>query len=131
MRYRYMSDEELRPNARTRQVKVGDVCVGGGAPVSVQSMCMTPTSDAAATLAQIEDLAQAGCEIIRVAVPNEAALDGFEAICAASPLPVVADIHFDWRLAVESIKRGALMRAVVKGFILINMKFYSERNKGI
>ena len=112
-----MSNQSLRPNERTRQVKVGDVCVGGGAPVSVQSMCTTPTSDAAATLAQIEDLAQAGCEIIRVAVPNDAALDGFEAICAASPLPVVADIHFDWKLAVESVRRGAAALRINPGNI--------------
>ena len=91
----------------TRQVMVGGVAVGGGAPVSVQSMCTTPTSDAAATLAQISRLADAGCEICRVAVPDEGALSGLTRICAESVLPIVADIHFDYRLAIASIERGA------------------------
>lgn len=102
---------------QTRQVMVGDVAVGGGAPVSVQSMCTTKTSDAQATLAQIERLAQAGCEIIRVAVPDAKALDGFEQICAESPLPVVADIHFDHELAIASAQRGAAALRVNPGNI--------------
>jgi len=102
---------------RTRQVMVGTVAVGGGAPVSVQSMCTTRTSDAAATLEQIARLAQAGCEIIRVAVPNADALDGFEAICKASPLPVVADIHFDHMLAIGAARRGAAALRVNPGNI--------------
>lgn len=102
---------------RTRQVMVGNVAVGGGAPVSVQSMCTTSTSDAPATLAQIERLAQAGCEIVRVAVPDAKALDGFEAICAASPLPVVADIHFDHKLAIGAAQRGAAALRVNPGNI--------------
>ena len=95
------------PRTRTRQVMVGSVPIGGGAPVSVQSMCTTKTDDPASTLAQIGRLADAGCEIIRVAVPNAEALDGFEAICAESPLPVIADIHFDHRLAIGAAERGA------------------------
>lgn len=97
------------PPARTltHQVHVGNVAVGGDAPVSVQSMTNTPTTDPAATLAQIELLAAAGCEIIRVAVPTKAALDGFGRICAESPLPVVADIHFDHRLAIAAAAAGA------------------------
>lgn len=91
----------------TRQVMVGNVAVGGGAPVSVQSMCTTKTDDPQATLAQIGRLAAAGCEIIRVAVPAASTLDGFEAICKDSPLPVIADIHFDHRLAIEAAHRGA------------------------
>ena len=101
----------------TRQVMVGSVAVGGGAPVSVQSMCTTKTSDAKATLAQISRLADAGCEIIRVAVPNEGALDGFERICAESPLPVVADIHFDHKLAIGAARRGAAALRVNPGNI--------------
>ena len=100
-------NREPLPRELTRQVRVGGVAVGGGAPVSVQSMCTTPTSDADATLAQIARLAAAGCEIIRVAVPDAGALDGFQRICAESPLPVVADIHFDHRLAIEACRRGA------------------------
>ncbi len=107
----------LLPRELTRQVRVGDVAVGGGAPVSVQSMCTTPTSDADATLAQIARLAAAGCEIIRVAVPDAAALDGFQRICAESTLPVVADIHFDHRLAIEACRRGAAALRVNPGNI--------------
>ncbi len=95
------------PRDLTRRVMVGNVPVGGGAPVSVQSMCTTKTADPKATLAQITRLADAGCEMIRVAVPDAASLDGFERICAESPLPVVADIHFDYRLALGAAERGA------------------------
>ncbi len=91
----------------TKQIRVGRVAVGGGAPVSVQSMCSTRTSDAEATLAQIRRLAAEGCDIIRVAVPDGAAADAMERICAESPLPVVADIHFDYRLALRCAEAGA------------------------
>ena len=91
----------------TRQVFCGSVAIGGDAQVSVQSMTTTKTEDAKATLAQICELADAGCEIIRCAIPTARALDGFEEICAASPLPVVADIHFDHKLAIEAARRGA------------------------
>ena len=101
----------------TRRVFVGDVPVGGGAPVSVQSMCTTRTGDPKSTLAQISLLADAGCEIIRVAVPDTKSLDGFAEICAASPLPVVADIHFDHNLAIGSARRGAAALRVNPGNI--------------
>jgi len=91
----------------TKQIHAGGVAIGGGAPVSVQSMCTAPTSDADATLAQIRRLADAGCDIIRVAVPDEAAADAMTRICAESPLPVVADIHFDYRLALRCAEAGA------------------------
>ena len=113
-----MSEKNARaPRELTRPVRVGDVVVGGGAPVSVQSMCTTDTADAASTLAQIRSLAEAGCEIVRVAVPDAAALDGFGAVCEASPLPVVADIHFDHRLAIEACRRGAAALRVNPGNI--------------
>lgn len=108
---------ELPARKATRQVMVGKVAVGGGAPVSVQSMCTTSTSDAAATLDQIRRLADAGCEIIRVAVPNKQALAGFEAICAESELPVVADIHFDHELAIGVARRGAAALRINPGNI--------------
>lgn len=101
----------------THQVHVGDVLVGGGAPVSVQSMCTTKTSDPTSTLAQISQLMEAGCEIIRVAIPTKNDLDGFEEICAKSPLPVVADIHFDYRLALEAAARGAAALRINPGNI--------------
>ncbi|MGM9615399.1 MAG: flavodoxin-dependent (E)-4-hydroxy-3-methylbut-2-enyl-diphosphate synthase [Oscillospiraceae bacterium] len=90
----------------TRQIQVGGVAVGGGAPVSVQSMCNTRTDDAAATLAQMRALKAAGCDIIRVAVPDMDAAAALPAIMAEAPMPVVADIHFDHRLALAAAEAG-------------------------
>lgn len=101
----------------TRQVHVGNVAIGGGAPISVQSMTTTDTADAESTLAQIEELASLGCEIIRVAIPTSAKLDGFAKICRRSPLPVVADIHFDHKLAIEATRRGAAALRINPGNI--------------
>ena len=100
--------KELKPHDRTRRIMVGDVPVGGGAPVAVQSMLNVAADDVAANLAQIEALAEAGCEIVRMAIPRRDCLDAFEAVCAASPLPVVADIHFDARIAIEAAARDDL-----------------------
>ena len=86
---------------QTRQISVGSVKVGGGAPVAIQSMTNTDTRDPQATLAQIRALADAGCQIVRCAVPDMQAAHALGAICEGSPLPVVADIHFDYRLALE------------------------------
>lgn len=91
----------------TRPVMVGDVQVGAGAPVVVQSMTCTDTHDADATLAQVRALADAGCGVVRVTVPTTASLDPFSRVCAESPVPIVADIHFDYRLAVGAVKAGA------------------------
>ncbi len=102
---------------KTRPVRVGDVTIGGDAPIAVQSMTSTDTRDTEATLAQILRLAEAGCEIVRVAVPRADALDAFEAIAAESPLPVVADIHFDHRLAIQAAKRGATKLRINPGNI--------------
>lgn len=107
----------LAARDRTRQLHVGKVPVGGGAPVSVQSMCTTKTDDPSSTLSQIARLAEEGCEIIRIAVPNASVLDGFGEICRLSPLPVVADIHFDHRLAIEAARRGAAALRVNPGNI--------------
>ncbi len=90
----------------TRQIHVGSVAIGGGAPISVQSMTNTDTRDAAATLAQIGRLFEAGCEIVRCAVPDAEAAVALAAICAGSPLPVIADIHFDYQLALDSLTAG-------------------------
>jgi len=86
---------------------VGDVPVGGGAPVSVQTMTKTETTDIAATAAQIESVAAEGADIVRVAVPDEASAHALRGIIARSPLPVIADIHFHPNLAIESIHAGA------------------------
>ena len=91
---------------QTRQISVGGVKIGGGAPVSIQSMTNTDTRDAGATLAQIRALAEAGCQIVRCAVPDREAAHALGAICESSPIPVVADIHFDYKLALEAIAAG-------------------------
>ena len=91
---------------KSKQIQIGPVKIGGDAPVSIQSMTNTDTRDAAATLAQIRELVSAGCEIVRVTVPDEAAVAALPEILAGSPLPVIADIHFDYRLALGSIRAG-------------------------
>ena len=91
----------------TKRIQVGPVAVGGGAPVSIQSMLNTRTTDVEGSLAQIRALAAAGCEIARLAVPDMEAAEAFGDICAASPLPLVADIHFDYRLAIRAAENGA------------------------
>ncbi len=87
-------------------VVVGNVRIGAGAPVSVQSMTTADTRDAVATAAQVNELAAAGCEIVRLAVPDQEAADALPAILAATEVPLVADIHFDYRLALAAISAG-------------------------
>ena len=91
----------------TRQIKVGNVLIGGGAPVVIQSMLNTKTTDVADSLAQIRALKDAGCQIARLAVPNLESARTFAEICAESPLPLVADIHFDYKLAIAAAEGGA------------------------
>lgn len=89
-----------------KQIRIGGVQIGGNARVAIQSMTNTDTRDAAATLAQIRALAEAGCDIVRCAVPDMEAAKALESICASSPIPVVADIHFDYRIALAAIASG-------------------------
>jgi (E)-4-hydroxy-3-methylbut-2-enyl-diphosphate synthase len=96
----------LAPRRRSRPVRVGTVTIGGDAPVSVQSMTITKTDDWAATLDQIHKLAAAGCEIVRVSVPDPKAAAACTKIKAGSPVPLVADIHFDHRFALAAIEAG-------------------------
>ena len=91
----------------SKQILVGGVPVGGGAPVTIQSMCNTRTDDAAATVEQILRLEEAGCQIIRVAVPDLAAAKAVGAIKEGIHIPLVADIHFDYKLALEAVAAGA------------------------
>ncbi len=91
----------------TRQIVVGNVPIGGGAPVSIQSMLNTKTTDVDGSLKQLKALKTAGCEIARLAVPNQEAAKGFAEIAAHSPLPLVADIHFDYKLAIAAAEGGA------------------------
>ena len=112
-----MQTMEMKPNERTHQVRVGGVPLGGGAPVVVQSMLNAPADDVAANLAQIRALADAGCEVVRMAIPRRACLDAFSAVCAESPLPVVADVHFDAAIAIEAARRGAAKLRINPGNI--------------
>ena len=108
---------ENAARTKTRPVHVGKVTIGGGAPVVVQSMTSTDTVDATATLDQVRALADAGCDIVRVSVPSRAALKSFRTICAESPVPIVADIHFDHRLALGAIDAGAAKLRINPGNI--------------
>ena len=91
----------------TRTIHVGGIPIGGGAPVVIQSMLNTKTTDVEGSLEQIARLAEAGCQIARLAVPDMEAARGFARICRRSPLPLVADIHFDYRLAIAAAEGGA------------------------
>ena len=91
----------------TRKINVGGVIIGGGEPVVIQSMLNTKTTDVEGCLAQIRQLKTAGCQIARLAVPNQEAAKAFAMICKESPLPLVADIHFDYKLAVAAADGGA------------------------
>ena len=95
-----------RGRRKTRQIRVGAVLIGGDAPLTIQSMTNTKTSDVEATIAQILALEAAGCDIIRVAVPDMAAAEAIRHIKPAMRVPLVADIHFDWRLAIAAMENG-------------------------
>ncbi|EEG76766.1 1-hydroxy-2-methyl-2-(E)-butenyl 4-diphosphate synthase [Dethiobacter alkaliphilus AHT 1] len=101
----------------TKAVQVGPLTIGGGAPVVIQSMTNTATADVSATLEQINELAAAGCELVRVAVPDETAADALPEIVAQSPLPVVADIHFNHRLALAALHAGVAKLRINPGNI--------------
>lgn len=108
---------ENAPNAKTHQVMVDNVALGGGAPCVVQSMLNLPLADVEGNLQQIARLQEAGCELVRIAIPRKADLDYFERICAQSPLPVIADIHFSAELAIEAARRGAAKLRINPGNI--------------
>src|SRR5690606_17150121 len=95
-----------RPRRKSRQVNVGGVLVGGGAPVSVQSMTTGKTHDVEGCLAEIRRLAEAGADIVRVAVPRPEDADALPEVVAGSPVPVVADIHFNYQYALKAIEAG-------------------------
>jgi (E)-4-hydroxy-3-methylbut-2-enyl-diphosphate synthase len=111
------AETTLKPNQKTNQVLVGSVPLGGGAPCAVQSMLNLPLNQVEENLQQINRVAEAGCDIIRIAIPHTSDLDYFEEICAKSPLPVVADIHFDAAIAIEAAKRGAAKLRINPGNI--------------
>ncbi|MBM3266578.1 MAG: flavodoxin-dependent (E)-4-hydroxy-3-methylbut-2-enyl-diphosphate synthase [Candidatus Sericytochromatia bacterium] len=96
----------VRPRRKTRQIRVGDVAIGGDAPISVQSMTIADTRDAAATSAEIARLAEAGADLVRVAVPDQAAAAALPDIVRHAPVPLIADIHFEYRLALAAVEAG-------------------------
>lgn len=98
--------EALMQRRKTRQIRVGDVPIGGDAPIAIQSMTNTDTADVAATVSQIKQLAEAGCAPVRLTVPDMRAADALSEIIPQSPVPLIADIHFDYRLALAAIDRG-------------------------
>ena len=102
---------------RCRQVMVGSVPVGGDAPISVQTMTNSLTSDIDGTLAQINAAAAAGADIVRVSCPDEDSTAALKTICAQSPVPIVADIHFHYRRAIEAAKAGAACLRINPGNI--------------
>ncbi len=113
----------LAPRRPTRQIKVGKVLVGGGAPISVQSMTATPTTDINATLQQIAALTASGCDIVRVAVPSQDDADALPAIASKSQIPVIADIHFQPRYVFAAIEAGCAAVRVNPG----NIKAFDDR----
>ncbi len=96
----------MSPRRKSKPVFVGDVQVGGDAPIAVQSMCATITENVDAAIAQLDQLKEAGCDIVRIAVPDRAAADALPEIVRRKPLPIIADIHFDYRWALAAIDAG-------------------------
>ena len=121
-----MPQAPVRPLAKrrvSRQIKVGSVLVGGDAPVSVQSMCTTLTADVNATLQQIAQLTASGCQIVRVAVPSQDDADALAAIARKSPIPVIADIHFQPKYVFAAIDAGCAAVRVTPG----NIKTFDDK----
>ena len=96
----------MKTRRKTKTVYVGSVAVGGKNPIAVQSMTKTDTADVASTVKQIRTLEVSGCEIIRLAVPDMDAAKALGAIKQSTRIPMIADIHFDWRLALEALRQG-------------------------
>jgi (E)-4-hydroxy-3-methylbut-2-enyl-diphosphate synthase len=117
----------LAPRRTTRKIKVGKVFVGGDAPVSVQSMCTTPTTDINATLQQIAELTAAGCDIVRVAVPSQDDADALPQIASHSQIPVIADIHFQPKYVYAAIDAGCAAVRVNPG----NIRAFDDQVKQI
>src|SRR5689334_11860304 len=121
--------------ASLAQIRVGDVTIGGGAPVVVQSMTLTKTHDVEATTAQIAALASAGCEIVRVAVPKTEDAEALPRIVRLSPVPVIADIHFNASLALKAIDAGVAAVRINPGNIggpdKVEQVVHAAKAKGI
>ncbi|MGR3390004.1 flavodoxin-dependent (E)-4-hydroxy-3-methylbut-2-enyl-diphosphate synthase, partial [Sagittula sp.] len=117
-----MSINHVRPwrniyRRASRQIMVGSVPVGGGAPISVQTMTNTVTTDIPGTIAQIQQAAEAGADIVRVSVPDEASAKALKETVRESPVPIVADIHFHYRRGIEAAEAGAACLRINPGHI--------------
>jgi (E)-4-hydroxy-3-methylbut-2-enyl-diphosphate synthase len=117
-----MSHNPIRPwrnidRRKSRQIHVGSVPVGGDAPISVQTMTNTPTTDIKATIAQVQACAEAGADIVRVSVPDEASSKALKEIVRESPVPIVADIHFHYKRGIEAAEAGAACLRINPGNI--------------
>src|SRR5450830_1950296 len=117
----------LAPRRLTRKIKVGKVDVGGDAPISVQSMCTTPTTDVNATLQQIAELTATGCDIVRVACPTQDDADALAEIASHSQIPVIADIHFQPKYVFAAIDAGCAAVRVDPG----NIRRFDDQVKQI
>ena len=111
------SESPLHPRRKSHRIMVGSVPVGGGAPISVQSMTNTLTANVPATLQQIAELTAAGCDIVRVAVPSQDDADALPEICRKSPVPIIADIHFQSKYVFQAIDAGCAAVRVNPGNI--------------
>src|SRR6187431_3520499 len=119
--------ETLAPRRKSRQIKVGKVLVGSDSPISVQSMCTTPTTDINATLQQIAELTASGCDIVRVACPSQDDAEALPAIARKSQIPVIADIHFQPKYVFAAIDAGCAAVRVNPG----NIKAFDDKVKEI
>ena len=122
-----LPDPVIAPRRKTRKIQVGSVAVGGDAPISVQSMCTTPTTDVNATLQQIAELTAAGCDIVRVACPSQDDAEALPAIAAKSQIPVIADIHFQPKYVFAAIDAGCAAVRVNPG----NIRQFDDKVKEI
>ena len=104
---------------KTRKVRVGNVFIGGDTPISIQSMTNTSTSDIDATVRQIQALTDEGCDIVRVAVPDLEAADAISKIKERIAIPLVADIHFDYRLALKAMENGPIKSGLIPGTLAL------------
>ena len=117
-----MTHNPVRPwrnieRRKSHQIHVGSVPVGGDAPIAVQTMTNTPTTDIAATVAQVQAAAEAGADLVRVSVPDEASSKALKEIVAESPVPIIADIHFHYRRGIEAAEAGAACLRINPGNI--------------
>ena len=122
-----MSLDSVRPwrqisRRKSREISVGDVKIGGGNPISVQTMTNTITADAKQTIAQVKNCADAGAEIVRVSCPDTDSTVALKEICKMSPVPIVADIHFHYKRAIEAAEAGAACLRINPGNIGNNEK---------